>query len=78
MYYGIRLMKLNSLIKNIAQNEGIFPPIEIKKICTNSKDVKNGSLFIAIDGVENDGHDYIEEAIENGASAVISNGRDIG
>ena len=43
-------MKLNSLIKNIAQNEGIFPPIEIKKICTNSKDVKNGSLFIAIDG----------------------------
>ncbi len=78
MYYGIRLMKLNSLIKNIAQNEGIFPPIEIKKICTNSKDVKNGSLFIAIDGVENDGHDYIEEAIKNGASAVISNGRDIG
>ena len=63
MYYGIGLMKLNSLIKNIAQNEGIFPPIEIKKICTNSKDVKNGSLFIAIDGVENDGHDYIEEAI---------------
>ena len=49
MYYGIRLMKLNSLIKNIAQNECIFPPIEIKKICTNSKDVKNGSLFIAID-----------------------------
>ena len=78
MYYGIRLVKLNSLIKNIAQNECIFPPIEIKKICTNSKDVKNGSLFIAINGVENDGHDYIEEAIKNGASAVISNGRDIG
>ena len=78
MYYGTRLVKLNSLIKNIAQDENIFPSIDIKKICTNSKDVKNGSLFIAINGLQNDGHDFISEAIENGASAIISNGRNIG
>ncbi len=78
MYYGTRLVKLNSLIKNIAQDENVFPSIDIKKICTNSKDVKNGSLFIAINGHQNDGHDFISEAIENGASAIISNGRNIG
>ena len=78
MYYGTRLVKLNSLIKNIAQDENVFPSIDIKKICTNSKDVKNGSLFIAINGLQNDGHDFISEAIENGASAIISNGRNIG
>ena len=78
MYYGTRLVKLNSLIKNIAQDEHVFPSIDIKKICTNSKDVKNGSLFIAINGLQNDGHDFISEAIENGASAIISNGRNIG
>tara|TARA_B100001996_G_scaffold304984_1_gene245999 strand:+ start:447 stop:1910 length:1464 start_codon:yes stop_codon:yes gene_type:complete len=78
MYYGTRLVKLNSLIKNIAQDENVFPSIDIKKICTNSKDVINGSLFIAINGLQNDGHDFISEAIENGASAIISNGRNIG
>jgi len=78
MYYGTKLVKLNSLIKNIAQDENVFPSIDIKKICTNSKDVKNGSLFIAINGLQNDGHDFISEAIENGASAIISNGRNIG
>ena len=78
MYYGTRLVKLNSLIKNIAQDENVFPSIDIKKICTNSKEVKNGSLFIAINGLQNDGHDFISEAIENGASAIISNGRNIG
>ena len=78
MYYGTRLVKLNYLIKNIAQDENAFPSIDINKICTNSKEVKNGSLFIAINGLQNDGHDFISEAIENGASAIISNGRDIG
>ena len=31
MYYGTRLVKLNSLIKNIAQDENVFPSIDIKK-----------------------------------------------
>ena len=41
-------------------------------IKTNSKEVKNNDIFIAIKGIKNDGHDYIEEAIDNGASYVIS------
>ena len=45
----------------------------ISGIETNSKNVSNGDLFIAINGNAQDGHVYINDAIKNGASAVISN-----
>ena len=70
-------MKLNSLIKDIVQDKNDLSDVNINKICTSSKDANKGSLFIAINGTVNDGHDFINEAIENGASAVISNGKDI-
>ena len=45
--------------------------INIKKIESNSKKIIENSLFIAIKGFEVDGHDYVEEAIKNGAVAVV-------
>ena len=41
------------------------------KFETNSKLVKKGQIFIAIKGNTVDGHDFIEEAINNGAIKVI-------
>ncbi len=43
----------------------------IVSVCIDSRDVKTGSLFIAIKGTSRDGHDYIEQVIEQGASAII-------
>ena len=40
-------------------------------IKTDSRKVKSGDTFIAIRGVDRDGHDYIEKAIENGATTII-------
>ncbi|MFI3307935.1 MAG: UDP-N-acetylmuramoyl-L-alanyl-D-glutamate--2,6-diaminopimelate ligase [Mycoplasmatota bacterium] len=40
-------------------------------IKNNSKKINKGDTFIAIKGVNSDGHDYIIEAINNGASKVI-------
>ena len=37
----------------------------------NSKEVKENDTFLALKGVKKDGHDYIEEAIKNGASKII-------
>lgn len=37
----------------------------------DSRNVKKGSLFIAVKGYKTDGHDYIDSAIKSGASAVI-------
>lgn len=42
--------------------------IDIK---TDSRKVKNGDTFIAIPNVNRDGHDYIDEAIKNGAKKII-------
>lgn len=41
-------------------------------IKTNSKLVKPGDIFVAIKGHTVDGHDYIEEAIKNGASKIVA------
>ena len=45
--------------------------IDIKGIAFNSKEIKEGYVFVAIKGFETDGHNYINEAIELGASAII-------
>ena len=45
--------------------------IDINQITTDSRAVKEGSLFIAIKGFETDGHNYIEKAIENGAEVIM-------
>lgn len=41
------------------------------KIKTNSKSVKKGDIFVALPGLNTDGHNYIEDAIDNGASYII-------
>ena len=45
--------------------------IDITGLESNSKNVKEGYLFIAIKGFSVDGHDYINNAIEAGAKAVM-------
>ena len=43
----------------------------IKDIKTNSKDIEVGDLFVCIRGVNFDRHDFIDDAIERGASAIV-------
>lgn len=45
--------------------------VEIKNIIFDSRKVESGSLFVAIPGTQVDGHNFIETAIEKGASAVL-------
>ena len=46
--------------------------LEIEGIESNSKKVKKGFLFVAIKGFTIDGHEFINQAIENGAIAVVA------
>ena len=48
------------------------PEIEIKGIKINSKDVKPGDLFVCTKGVTADRHDYVEDAVANGAVAIVA------
>ena len=45
--------------------------IDIKGIEKNSKEVKEGYMFVAIKGFSTDGHQFVESAIENGAQCVM-------
>ena len=45
--------------------------IDVSKITFDSREVKDETLFIAIKGHNFDGHNYINQATENGASVVV-------
>ncbi len=44
---------------------------EINSLCFDSREAGQGCLFIAVEGLTVDGHDYIENAILAGAEAII-------
>ncbi len=45
--------------------------VEITGLDRNSKNIKEGYLFVAIKGFSVDGHKFINDAIENGAKAIL-------
>ena len=51
--------------------------VEIKRVCINSKEIKSGDLFVCTMGVTADRHDFIPDAVKNGASAVVVS-KDVG
>jgi len=55
--------------------KGFFPPefsdVEIKGITADSRHVKPGYLFVAVRGTNTDGHEFIDKALQNGASIII-------
>lgn len=46
--------------------------IDISNIDSDSRNIKENGLFVAIKGFDVDGHNYIKEAIKRGAVAVIA------
>ena len=68
---------LDQLVKGIIPKSEV-PAVPIHGITTHSARVSPGHLYIAIHGTNLDGHDFIPQAIDNGAAAIITNGRDVG
>lgn len=65
-------MKLYKLLKDI-QYEIVSGSvdIDISSISYDSRKVKENVMFVCINGANVDGHDYIKEAIEKGALAIV-------
>lgn len=49
----------------------IIPPLPVTGVACHSKHVKAGEVFVAIRGVHHDGHDFLEEAVQRGACALV-------
>lgn len=65
-------MKLKNLLKNVdIVNQKGDLDIEITNLHSDSRKIKQGGLFVAINGFAKNGIEFIPSAIENGAIAVI-------
>jgi UDP-N-acetylmuramoyl-L-alanyl-D-glutamate--2,6-diaminopimelate ligase len=45
--------------------------LDITGVQADSRKVEAGNLFVAVAGVQSDGHDYIDAAIQKGASVIV-------
>lgn len=74
MEKGDNLIQMNlKKLEEVVGGEGLqesFHHIEIHGVCIDSKSIKEGNLFVPIIRVK-DGHDYVKEAIDNGAVASL-------
>lgn len=50
---------------------GTIPETPIKSVVIDSRQVVPGGLFVALEGENQDGHDFVTDAISNGAAAVL-------
>lgn len=57
-------MKLSAIFDNA-------PDIDICALTTDSRKVSDNSMFFCLDGLMNDGHHFIDQAIANGAICIV-------
>jgi len=66
------MKKLTNILNNIAIIQVIGNTnIEVSSIETDSRNVQQASLFVAIPGTKVDGHSFIQSTIEKGAVAIV-------
>lgn len=76
-------MKLSELVTalkevaNLMPNLSNFSDREIHGIVSDSREVKPGMLFVAIKGLSVDGHNFVFQAIQNGAVAIVGEREDL-
>lgn len=65
-------MKLDELIEYLDYKDLInFKNIDITGISYNSKTTKKGDIFVCLVGEHTDGHEFAQNAIDNGAAALL-------
>jgi UDP-N-acetylmuramoyl-L-alanyl-D-glutamate--2,6-diaminopimelate ligase len=66
-------MRIDDLLAGIELLDlhNIFPDTEVNAITADSRIVSRGSVFVAIPGTAQDGHAYIPQALERGATLIV-------
>lgn len=66
-------MKIKKLIKTLGSSAAVpsLKDFNVSGISCNSKDVKDDFIFVAVKGSRYDGNKFLNEAIKNGAKAVV-------
>lgn len=50
---------------------GVQPQVLVARVCTDSRDLRPGDLFVALSGERHDGHEFVPQAIRAGAVAAV-------
>ncbi|MCL2088265.1 MAG: UDP-N-acetylmuramoyl-tripeptide--D-alanyl-D-alanine ligase [Oscillospiraceae bacterium] len=67
----LTLSQINSAVCGVLSSSE-YDSVGIDTVCTDSRKISEGCLFIALCGERFDGHDYIDAAYRSGAAAAIS------
>ena len=68
----MQLLRLTQLSKNFPETfRNRVPDIEVTGIALDSRTVQPGNVFVALEGENFDGHNFIPQAIAQGAAAVV-------
>ena len=67
----MKFLQVLSQIKSKIQSSAILDAIEFSDIALDSRLVKKGTVFFALAGKSQDGSRFIDDAIKNGAVAVV-------
>ena len=66
-------MQLKTLLASIPVREVIGPlDRAVESIAYDSRRVQRNGLFVALPGEKSDGHDFVDQAIEKGASVIVA------
>ena len=64
-------MLLGELLQKVPHESCVrFSDREIRGVCTDSRQVSEGDLFVCLSGGTNDGHDFARQAVSAGAAAL--------
>ena len=65
-------LNLRFIAKNCrAKLNGSYATNVVESICTDTRRLKNGSLFLALEGDRFDAHRFVDRAVQDGAGAVV-------
>jgi UDP-N-acetylmuramoyl-L-alanyl-D-glutamate--2,6-diaminopimelate ligase len=64
-------MQLENLLDGVILQDRAVQDVEISGICYDTRDMTPGCLFAALPGYKTDGQNFIDEALEKGAAAVL-------
>ncbi|MCL2084243.1 MAG: UDP-N-acetylmuramoyl-L-alanyl-D-glutamate--2,6-diaminopimelate ligase [Oscillospiraceae bacterium] len=66
-------MTLETYLKGLpAVERAASPDTRVGRLCADSRAVKPGDTFVAVRGLTVDGHDFIDQALKNGASLIFT------
>lgn len=63
-YFLHKDMNFNELLNLVSSDN-------TRNICVDSRTVADGDIFVAVKGTASDGHDFIDQALDNGAEYIV-------